>query len=267
LNGHYRDLLDEEGFKKKDKKVEVVTLHEDIFKILAALYSKEEPVTRAEGETDIEYSERRNKQLTTQAKELWAEIFNYELKITYEHRLFSFFDKGDMVNEDGKRNVAFKTETFLRFLNQFHDTLRTYLTSERIYTAALKTALLKAGEECGTNFGESLVDMWTESGECHNSREWKIEEWCKFDTRAGFGQLSYNKEINILNVKNLFIYDPDVTNTKDKDGRIITVREYTDFFQGYAEGVLRSILGESTLNLTLISLPDSNASKGFSYRI
>jgi len=100
-------------------------------------------------------------------------------------------------------------------------------------TKTMNTALYKAGEESGKAFGESLAEQWKK--ENNRPLKQKIEQWCSFDTQAGFGIMKYDDESDegkILSIKNPFIM-----------GHETFGRDYTAFLTGYMIGVLSKLTG------------------------
>ena len=167
--------------------------------------------------------------LAKESHALWEVIFGYEFAITYENRLFGF-TFGEMLNpDDDNRNIAFKVETFLSFLCDFHKTLEDEFKNPEIAKTVMGKALLKAGEQCGSAFGKSLANSFKDK-KYLVSDESKIMKWCEFDTRAGFGFMSYNEKEHKLTVTNLFLHAPHSSES------------YTEFFEGYAKGVLEELL-------------------------
>jgi MinD-like ATPase involved in chromosome partitioning or flagellar assembly len=221
----------DERFKSEEeqtRKENVVQIHEDIFKILAALCFEEVPPA-AQAES-----------LRGQANALWCKIFDENLTITYENRLFGFLNSGEMRNPDDKqRNVAFKVVTFLTFLNEFYKTLneqfKDHPSGEEKCVQVTNEAFSNSGVQCGNAFGKAFVKQLEENG-IFDKRE-QIEHWCAFDTRAGFGIMDYDDSKKIIKIENPFILDSATT-----DGR-----DYTAFFTGYVVGVLIALLGKDEL--------------------
>jgi cellulose biosynthesis protein BcsQ len=225
IDERYENLFDVDGSKVEDaekKNIDIIQMHKDIFQILAALYLDEAPAID------------RDVQLKEQAESLWGRIFNYPLKITYENRLFGLLESGKIQNiDDNKRNIAFKVETFLRFLNNFCETLK---ENEPIhYMNMMDEALSRAGVQCGTAFGKALVRQLSDEGD-YGSQEQNIKRWCEFDSRAGFGKMHYDESEKSLAVKNLFIQDSVITEERD----------YTAFFAGYVTGVLTELVNDKS---------------------
>ena len=221
----------DEKYCEQDK-VEIVQIHEDFLMILSALCPE---LNQEKGS------------LENQAHALWRKIYGYDFKITRENHLFGVLDSGVMQNSDDKnRNVAFKVETFLNMLNDFYKTLEAEFRDSVKTTKVMNKALFNAGEHCGDAFGKNLVITFNEKQICNFSR--KVEEWCKFDTRAGFGLMSYNEKSKTLTVKNLFIQDLKISKAQD----------YTAFFTGYVLGVLKNLAGDNMLNtLQIIQINDN----------
>lgn len=178
-----------------------------------------------------------------------------EFKITYENRLFGLYESGEIQNPDDKqRNVAFKVVTFLNFLNKFYDTLmdkskyRNPKKSEDEHnlecTTTMNEALFNAGVQCGESFGEALLDnnKWKNDENFGNS-DWRLKQWCEFDTRAGFGRMLYIENDRVIEIKNLFI----------RNSKITQGRDYTAFFNGYMIGVLTKIVVDK-LKLTTLQI-------------
>jgi cellulose biosynthesis protein BcsQ len=217
-------------YLNKELGEDIVQIHEDILKILVVLCPEV-----CECKLIVNDDE---ELLREQAHSLWEKIYNYEFRITYENRLFGFLSSGEIQNpDDKKRNVAFKVVTFLGFLNNFYDTLvnryvgKDLKSREVEATEVMRKALSSAGSQCGEAFGEALSNQWKNNGEKYTSEK-KIDLWCDFDTRAGFGLMSYDKNEKVLEVKNPFIVDVVATNGRD----------YSAFFDGYVHGVLAKLL-------------------------
>ena len=218
-------IFDERYKKGNDKQIEpIILLHEEILMVVAALC--EELVS----DVNVGDEKNANERLKIQAHALWKRIYGYDFEITREHRLFTF-DSGEMFNPDDKnRNIAFKVKTFINLLSYFRATLKDEFKNDaKKARVVMDTALLKAGEQCGVDFGVSLKEAFGNKKEFLNDAD-KIKQWCLFDTRAGFGILEYTTN-NELVVKNLFLHSPD----SDENS-------YIKFFDGYAKGVLEKLL-------------------------
>ncbi|MCL2304525.1 MAG: AAA family ATPase [Planctomycetaceae bacterium] len=208
-------VMDERFLLPVNERPFVVRLHEDILIILAALC----PELLSEGQTDLS--------LEKQAHTLWEEIYGYPFRITREERIFRLFDDtGEMRNiDDEQRNVAFKVDTFLNLLRDFRKTLEDELKDLNEAKRMMERALSNAGKQCGASFGASLDEQLIEKEKIgKNEYQRKIQSWCEFDTRAGFGLMSYDG--NFIEIKNPFIQDP----------------EYMAFITGYVIGVLEKLL-------------------------
>ena len=209
---------------------EIVQIHEDILKIFVALCSNE-----------ISENPVNNK-----AHAVWNEIYKKNpFEITFRHRLFGFMEYiGEMRNMDGKRNIAFKTETFLNLLNSFYDTLKKNYEdegadkteAEKKAEVLMRKALYDAGLECGKAFGASIYKQWNEEG-TYGERAQNIKRWCKFDSDAGFGIMEYCADVDTIEIRNLFIINSAI----DK------ARGYDEFFKGYVKGVEYNLLGTDTI--------------------
>lgn len=241
-----------ESYFKDD--TDVVQIHEDILMILVALCPEVFPDNNPD--TDVPGADL----LKKQAEAVWREIFKKPFRITYENRLFGFLFSGIMRNpDDNNRNIAFKVDTFLGFLNNFYDTLlsnsqiQDHVARNSECTRVMNEALGNTGRQCGVAFGKDLVKLWKDNKEkygefSYNNLKQNINRWCDFDTRAGFGKMSYvekDKTSRTLEVKNIFILKPEVTGVQ---------REYTAFFTGYATGVLEILTGQAIC----LSKPDVN---------
>ncbi|MDR0863833.1 MAG: AAA family ATPase [Candidatus Symbiothrix sp.] len=237
IDGRYKKQEDEEV---KDKKAQRVQILKDFFMILAALCPEL-----------ISDEALKEKRLEARASALWKEVYGYDFEITCENHLFGVLDTGEMHNtDDGKRNVAFKTVTFIGFLNQFYKTLLEKFSDEDSCREIMNKALFNAGKQCGETFGIALVEQWDDEKREYDDRE-KLEHWCAFDTQAGFGlmTMSYpHGDTKVLNVKNPFIIDYNIA--KDRD--------YTAFFSGYVMGVLTELIKSSKIdNLEMKRLEQS----------
>ena len=166
--------------------------------------------------------------LCPEARNLWKDLTkNKPFEIGLMNHIFEFNNEhGVIINsDDGQRNVAFKVKTFLHFLDNFFN--------ESSDKKKFNDTLYKVGEQCGKTFGKDFarsqllkdIKIWQE----------KIHIWCEFDSRAGFGKISFLKKDNMhmIVVENLFLRE----NGNNKD--------YTAFFTGYATGVL-AIISPST---------------------
>jgi hypothetical protein len=234
LDGCFK--LDADGKRKKD----VVPLHEDLFTILAALCP--ELYDEIEGDAKPGDTGGGEVSLSKKVNSLWREIFGDELRITRTNRLFGFHDtRGEIINpDDNNRNVAFKVETFLNFLNTFHDTLKAKFENDIKWKEAMDEALLEAGRKCGGSFGSAFNEWWekekSDGIETSDNQTQKLERWCSFDTQAGFGLMEYHDATKILKVVNPFILNTKVTNGQD----------YSAFFSGYVIGVLEELLDDNS---------------------
>ena len=229
LNSRERDI--DKRYLTNDESIDVVHLHEDIIKILTVICP------------DI--VKHPKKSIEEQAKDIWEYMFEGAvrygvLKITYENRLFGLLESGEMQNyDDKKRNVAFKVETFLRFLNDFYKTLETDNPNRGM--EIFNKALRNAGFQCGKEFSKSLIKKWSDDDSFDYTKYiHNIERWCEFDTRAGFGKLKLNNK-NVIIAENLFIVEPEVTEERD----------YTSFFAGYVAGVLTMLIDPRNENADL----------------
>jgi|GEM_PF-2357551 len=160
---------------------------------------------------------------------VYADMFNKEFfldAVTKEFRLICGGienmpkDNLEKYAEDFRRAV---TETSIDFKEK--DKEKPHETEG---TKTMNTALYRAGEESGKAFGESLASQW----ESNSPLKQKIEQWCSFDTQAGFGIMKYDEssEGKILSIKNPFIM-----------GHETLGRDYTAFLTGYMIGVLRQL--------------------------
>jgi len=164
--------------------------------------------------------------LCPEARNLWKDLTkNKSFEIELINHIFEFNnDHGVIINaDDGQRNVAFKVKTFLRFLDIFFN--------ESSDKKKFNDTLYKIGEQCGKTFGKDFVKSQLLKGK---NRQEKIHIWCEFDSRAGFGKLSFFEKNNMFVVENLFLRAKG--NHKD----------YTAFFTGYATGVLQAIIPQFT---------------------
>lgn len=211
--------FDERYLKRKLKNVEIVQIHEDILMILATLCD--------ELHSDLSLDDGLDEPLSYA---LWKKIYSYKFEITRENRLFGSLYSGEMRNpDDDRRNVAFKVDTFLGFLNSFFKTLKNYKLGN--YKEIMKGTLYNAGENCGKAFGKALAKQWLCENKQYNQIQ-KITKWCEFDTRAGFGKMTFYEHNKLIEVKNLFILNSEIAKK----------REYDVFFKGYINGVLTELL-------------------------
>lgn len=230
LHSDIQTHLDQKLRFPSDKTPEqVVIFHQDVLRILARLFP-EDVVQTGPGE-----------KVEPLANALWQEMFKRPFAITHVNRLFGLLgNRGEMLNpDDASRNVAFKVDTFLRFLNNFYDGFKINLKERdpKITRAGslggaqkqIDVTLTQAGHECGEAFGEALAKKLDIQGIQTDVK--RIDEWCVFDTRAGFGHLAFESP-DTLCVENIFLWKPAITRTRD----------FTAFFTGYASGVLTKIL-------------------------
>jgi len=191
------------------------------------------------------------------AKVFWWETYRKHLEITHINRLFDLYIKyGDMRNSDKTRNIAFKIETFLLFLNKFYDMQSEDLASLPEWQDKSKrniecqrkidATLTEAGFQCGEAFGQTLFPP-----ESTDSPADKIKKWCEFDKQAGFGKMEYTEGNNMLTIEKLFIRDQNITKHRD----------YTAFFTGYVTGVLYAIISPSTTLIRCDTDKESNITK------
>jgi cellulose biosynthesis protein BcsQ len=213
-------VLDEKFLLPIDERPFVVQIHEDILIILAALCPEL-------------YINLPVNSLEEGARALWEKIYGYSFEITREERIFRLFDvSGEMKNiDDEERNVAFKVDTFLNFLRDFHKTLDEEFGDSKKAKNVMGTALANAGKRCGTDFGTALDIQLIAGGIEKQDYKSKIIRWCEFDTRAGFGLMSYDGKF--LEIKNPFIQD----------------KAYMAFITGYVTGVLEQLMDWDTTNI------------------
>ena len=260
-------FMDDQFLDEKDRgqKHHVVQIHEDILVILAKLCP--ELLSSSVSCEDLDIME--EKDMKTQAHKLWEQIFknlneeDRKFKITFEHRMFGFLHSGEMINDDGNRNIAFRVSTFLEILNHFYDALqegfrnipdelkdreKTILASAQI---RMNDVLFNAGRQCGSAFGNDIIDLLKHEDSTITQKE-KIDKWCEFDTRAGFGLMSYNQE-DTITIENLFIDTPNGTKNRD----------YTAFFIGYVVGVLEKLLSSSSNELNALAITTKKNTSSF----
>ena len=220
----------------EEKAFSIVQIHEDILSIFTKLCPEACPecpecsgcpYDMPSAEDDEEFIEQKKRVCA-----LWYSIYGYPFSVTRRNRLFTFLDgAGEMHNTDNERNVAFKVKTFLGFLNNFHDTISDNLNDEKTASKIMNESLHNAGVNCGTAFGESIVELLKATNKW-GGLESNIKKWCEFDTEAGFGLIKYYENKNLLTVKNLFILNKSITGSD---------KEYSAFFTGYAESVLTEL--------------------------
>jgi len=208
----------------------VVPLHADILSVLAELCP------------ELIDEDTKKESIKEKAKWLWKSIYGYDFNINCHNKVFVFIN-GEMKNiDDDERNVAFKVETFNGLLQAVNDTLGDVMIQ------ALKTAGLRGGK----GFGISLLDKWKEEGKNYNLSQ-KIERWCIFDTRAGFGKLEYletDDSHGVLTIGNAFIQSSD----ESHDSKV----GYDTYLFGYVTGVLSEI-GKSEIKPVKITVDPPNA--------
>jgi MinD-like ATPase involved in chromosome partitioning or flagellar assembly len=152
--------------------------------------------------------------LTKQACALWEKIYGKDNKfrITSRNIVFEEVDSRMLNIEDRERNVSLKVETLSTILSSVSDKYGIGKESGEAFAASLEKDRVKE---------TSKVD--------------KVKEWCRFDSRVGFGQFDFVNEKKIT-VKNAFIME------KKKDEEEVAFRErvaaLTPFFNGYVKGVL-----------------------------
>lgn len=240
LNQHIRSFGKVLSNDKEDKS-DIVKIHEDILMILAALCPDE--VSDAA----------KNNLLEEQARDLWRKISPNDFEITHKYRLYKFFERsGEMFNpDDENRNVAFKVETFLKFLNEFYKALEQKYQNDVECKKMMNESLFTSGEQCGSAFGKALIEQWRLGENIYYDKN-ILEQWCAFDTQAGFGFMFFMEDEEtfekFLTIKNLFILNSTVTDGQD----------YTAFFTGYVIGVIKKIIGKNKLNTLKMKIIDEH---------
>jgi MinD-like ATPase involved in chromosome partitioning or flagellar assembly len=202
---------------------EIVPMNEDILRIFIELCPEEIPL------------QARNMSLKDQANAVWHEIYRKNIDNIVENRVFRIVkERGEILNIDGSRNVAFRVKTYVGLLDNFYQSFFDIADGDvERCIRSLNRTLYDAGVSCGDAFGEGFVALDTyikAPGESNKTKN--IEQWCRFDTEAGFGKMSYKNENSekILSIENLFIMARGTTT------------DYTAFFTGYVIGVLKVIL-------------------------
>jgi hypothetical protein len=210
--------------------LDIVPLHEDILKLTATLLS------------DVKLT---GEELTRKARAFWKEIYGYEFVVTQRNRMF-VHKNGLMMNIDDKeRNVAFKAETFLGLLQGIQSGLDNGFGFQK--------SLYAAGTQCGTNFGDALRILWKIPEDDEDAVDVaKLSDWCDFDSRTGFGEMSYKE--GIITVKNAFIIDETDSDNWNR---------FADFFNGYVEGVLKKL----GYKMKISSEDNSNESHYLKYEV
>ena len=224
------------------KNGEIVPMNEDIIRIFIELCPEEIP-ERA-----------KNLPMKDQANAVWHEIYRNNIDNIVENRVFRIVkEKGEILNIDESRNVALRVKTYVGLLNNFYQSFFDIAESdEETCIKSLNRTLYDAGVSCGDTFGESFValDSYIKApGESNKTKN--IEQWCRFDTEAGFGKMSYKNENGekILSIKNLFIMARGTTT------------DYTAFFTGYVVGVLKEILKPHRLRKLSIARIDETGER------
>jgi predicted hydrocarbon binding protein len=120
-------------------------------------------------------------------------------EINEQYRVFRLeHTQGVMINlSDSERNVSFKVKTFCAMLNDIHrglveDAGPKKLVDEKTFgriRAATEREFYQAGRAPGAGFGQSLMKHVWESQD-HMTDTEKLNEWCKFDSSVGFGNMS-----------------------------------------------------------------------------
>jgi len=175
---------------------------------------------------------------------VWYNIYGNVYRTTMKKRMFGFrTDTSAMINSDNQRNVALKVKTFNGLLQNFYDNALADLggtdssdAREKVMNS-LNNALFAAGQDCGNQFGSGFfADYLTENKLPPPQDDVQltklIEEWCDFDTEAGFGKFEYDSTKKVLSVRNVFV--------SDKESK--TSQDFSVFFSGYVLGVLLQIL-------------------------
>jgi hypothetical protein len=264
LDDRYSDPLNigREVSKDGDVSVQIVQLHKDILTILIAicpeLVSKKYSTVSLLNEEELSNIEVVSKvdraifevAADTVISKVWREMYGYDFKITLENRMFGILN-GQIQNvDDHERNVAFKVKTFLNLLNTIDTTLEE--SGVEGASSIMDKALYNTGLQCGSAFGLDLENLWNKDKKFQEPPEdkdksdskiakernarlnQKIVEWCEFDTRAGFGKITFDPDDEIISVVNLFIIDHEITKE----------RNYESFFNGYVIGVMGKIVSK-----------------------
>ena len=223
-------------------------LHEDILKVFAAsLHEEAESVLQEFLDAGVEIAvpedisealSEDEREMTRQAYAVWQKMYGYPFdrvsrNVVFEEKYSIMYNI-----EDNERNVAFKVDTFLNLLCEIEKNLGK--------DADLRAALNEAGKECGNNFGKALLGQWgilEESTKASPISDNKLKEWCKFDTRTGFGRMTY--ESGALTIAAPFVVDR-------KKGF-----DYSIFLNGYVKGVLDMFGYEIVPNISQNEISDS----------
>lgn len=148
--------------------------------------------------------------------------------------------RGIIKNSDGKRNVSFRTDTFINMMGGIYEKVAEIAKaagndkSDEI----AQDIFFDSGYISGQNFATSRKDDW-DFGYSETGLKRSFDEWCKFDSDAGWGKFSANIKVDnesgniggTICINEAFIVD----NTKK--------RKICSFIRGYCDGVAEVLLG------------------------
>ncbi len=166
------------------------------------------------------------------------------------YKVFTYeSQKGIMKNpEDGKRNVSFRTDTFINMFGGAFDAI-----VDSMGESFACESFRKTGYYSGSSFAERLNDTW--EGKSISYQE-KLKKWCEFDSDVGWGRF----DIELL----------DDSQTGEFSGRLTidecfivdkkSKRHICEFVKGYCEGVIETLLGME-VELVCTSCPMKNRFK------
>jgi hypothetical protein len=155
------------------------------------------------------------------------------------HKLF-LSEEGRLVNmEDKARNDSFKVRTFCTMIRDICEQFGAH--DKNLAQKALES-LENSGRICGEGFGTSLMqEIWGADVESMTHKT-RIENWCAFDSKVGFGGISvadYIAEDGIekgtICIKDNFVASPH-------GGEISTSIDLCPLMVGYVRGILSKIL-------------------------
>jgi cellulose biosynthesis protein BcsQ len=162
-------------------------------------------------------------------------------ELSLEKRVFELSpEKGYLYNDDKQRNVALRIQTITNFMSELvnHQQREFFELPQGERMRLIAHGFRQAGLSAGNNFGtESKANpaTWVGGfGPPEHPAE-LLEQWCRFDRRAGFGQLSSHYS-EATRSGTIHIPEHFLEGVADGMGH--------RFMEGYIEGVLRVLLGE-----------------------
>ena len=186
-------------------------------------------------------------------------------KLSEKEKVFERdLERGIIKNSDGKRNVSFRTDTFINMIGGIYEKVAAIAKAagidkydeiakaagidERVAAIAkaagndisdeiAQSIFFDSGYESGKNFAESRTD-WDYGYKADDIKR-KFSDWCKFDSDAGWGRFSANLEIDEYDGTisgTICINEAFIVDNKNK-------RKVCSFIRGYCDGVAEVLLG------------------------